>query len=303
MPLLEDLVSGAQRRFINEFCEMLLNCRQSIHGVRLDSVVSLGVIYLTVWSCPCMASYGQIESSGPQTPDAPQPGRPQPASRESRRPTLLHGGLLRCEGSRPGQVRDGPTCRGRRTVCQRFRQGVRLFASGLLPGSGCLESRGHLSADAKEAWPSSTAQVRRAGSGVPPTRANRRSVARFTGARAPSAPALRHRRALAQHRASLVAEEKKTDLTACATVTSTGKDQTAAYEQLRSCVLAGSSTGNQTGLVLLWRRGVAGWILDSWSYSKRSPRTAHTDLIATQSASNHVQAELVRVLANMAMRN
>src|SRR5664280_1284780 len=135
MPLLQDLVSGAQRRLINVFCEMLLYGHQSIHGVRLDSVVSLGVIYLTVWSCPCMASYGQIESSGPQTPDAPQPGRPQPASRESRRPTLLHGGLLRCEGSRPGQVRDGLTCRGRRTVCQRFRQGVRLFASGLLPVS------------------------------------------------------------------------------------------------------------------------------------------------------------------------
>src|SRR5664280_2132709 len=57
MPLLQDLVSCAQRRLINVFCEMLLHCHQSIHGVRLDSVVLLGVIYLTVWPPPL---YGEL---------------------------------------------------------------------------------------------------------------------------------------------------------------------------------------------------------------------------------------------------
>ncbi len=55
---------------------------------------------------------------------------------------------------------------------------------------------------------------------------------------------------------------------------------------------------------MLWRRGVAGWIVDGWSCSDTSPKAACTDLIATsQSASNYEQAELVRVLANMAMSN
>jgi hypothetical protein len=75
----------------------------------------------------------------------------------------------------------------------------------------------------------------------------------------------------------------------------------AAYEQLRSRVLAGSGCGSAFGLVLLRREGIAAWV------ARGSARSAPVALAvpdrdaAAHVGSDEIHAGVVRVLANMAL--
>ncbi len=75
-----------------------------------------------------------------------------------------------------------------------------------------------------------------------------------------------------------------------------------AYEELRKHVLSGSPSSSHSGLALLLRQGVAAWV------SQRSACTAPAQPAAVPKpyapaplASDGLQADVVRVLANMAL--
>ena len=75
----------------------------------------------------------------------------------------------------------------------------------------------------------------------------------------------------------------------------------AAYEQLRAGVLGGLTAGRPVGLVLVLREGLASWIAHGAVGSALKP-AADPDRRATPPPiSDEVHAELVRVLAGMAL--
>jgi hypothetical protein len=76
----------------------------------------------------------------------------------------------------------------------------------------------------------------------------------------------------------------------------------AAYEELRSHMLAGSPSGGHFGLVLLLREGIAAWIercAACWALAAKSAtpdRTVPRPLLSEQ-----LHGDMVRVLASIAL--
>jgi len=85
-------------------------------------------------------------------------------------------------------------------------------------------------------------------------------------------------------------------------VPTNGGDSVAAYETLRSRVLASAATGSQRGLPILIREGVAAWI---GRYSARAVPSPSADRKTTPMRAPQNYDELhdgiVRLLANMAL--
>ena len=78
----------------------------------------------------------------------------------------------------------------------------------------------------------------------------------------------------------------------------TSDDAEAAYEALRSHVLAGSSTGSHAGLVVLLRQVVAAWMARRVACACPAPATAGA---TTRIKGEEIHAAIVRVLASMAL--
>ena len=75
-----------------------------------------------------------------------------------------------------------------------------------------------------------------------------------------------------------------------------------AYEELRSHVLSGSPSGRHSELALLLRQGVAAWMAGrSPCAAPDQPAAAPQPLPAAPLVSNQLHADVVRVLANMAL--
>ena len=84
--------------------------------------------------------------------------------------------------------------------------------------------------------------------------------------------------------------------------TGAGHDTTVAgYEDLRHHVVAGAATGGHVGLVLILREGIAAWLSRRPSCAAASPPTAQPDRHGARVVGDAIQAELVRVLASMAL--
>jgi hypothetical protein len=75
-----------------------------------------------------------------------------------------------------------------------------------------------------------------------------------------------------------------------------------AYEELRDHVLSGSSCSSHSGLVLLLRQGVAAWVAQrSVCTASLQPAAVPEPHAAAPLASDELHADVVRVLANMAL--
>jgi hypothetical protein len=75
-----------------------------------------------------------------------------------------------------------------------------------------------------------------------------------------------------------------------------------AYEELRNHVLSGSSSSSHSGLVLLRRQGVAAWVAQrSVCTASVQPAAVQEPLAAAPLPSGGLHADVVRVLANMAL--
>ena len=75
-----------------------------------------------------------------------------------------------------------------------------------------------------------------------------------------------------------------------------------AYEELRSHVLSGSPSGRHFELALLLRQGVAAWMAGrSPSATQGQPAAAPEPLPAAPLVLDRLHADVVRVLANMAL--
>jgi hypothetical protein len=85
--------------------------------------------------------------------------------------------------------------------------------------------------------------------------------------------------------------------------TSSGSNTSvAAYEQLRSQVIAGATSGNHFGLILLLREGIAAWIARSRIDYAPAESPADPNLrSASPRVPSEIHAGIVGVLANMAM--
>ena len=75
-----------------------------------------------------------------------------------------------------------------------------------------------------------------------------------------------------------------------------------AYEELRNQVVSGSPSGSHPGLVRLLRQGVAAWVAQrSTCTAPVQPAAAPEPRTAAPLASDGLHADVVRVLANMAL--
>lgn len=75
-----------------------------------------------------------------------------------------------------------------------------------------------------------------------------------------------------------------------------------AYEQLRSRVLAGSTSGDQLGLVLMMREGTAAWMARrSTSTIRSEARVVGPEHRSTPLPLDDFHVAVVRVLASMAL--
>ena len=80
------------------------------------------------------------------------------------------------------------------------------------------------------------------------------------------------------------------------------KPSVAAYEQLRAGVLGGSTAGRPAGLALVLREGLASWLARAAVGPAALKSAADPDRGApAPPISDEVHAELVRVLAGMAL--
>jgi recombinational DNA repair protein (RecF pathway) len=76
----------------------------------------------------------------------------------------------------------------------------------------------------------------------------------------------------------------------------------AAYEELRSYILAGSPSSRHFGLVLLLREGIAARIERCAARSAPAARSAALDhAVSAPLASQQLHADMVRVLASIAL--
>ena len=73
-----------------------------------------------------------------------------------------------------------------------------------------------------------------------------------------------------------------------------------AYEQLRAHVLEGTTAG-VFGLIVLMREGVAAWLAHAAAPPSTAITHAKNPLAATPIVSDDIHADLICVLANMAM--
>jgi hypothetical protein len=75
-----------------------------------------------------------------------------------------------------------------------------------------------------------------------------------------------------------------------------------AYEQLRSRVLAGSTSGDQLGLMLMMREGTAAWMARRSTRAIRSEaRSVGRERRSAPLALDDLHVAVVRVLASMAL--
>ena len=85
-----------------------------------------------------------------------------------------------------------------------------------------------------------------------------------------------------------------------ATTSSDGDSVATTYEQLRGHMLEGATTGGRFALVILMREGVAAWI----AHAATTPVVithAKDPVAATPIVSDDIHADMICVLANMAM--
>ena len=161
------------------------------------------------WRHKYSYNYGRPCPPGPQGRRPPPARDAQSAPRGGARPALRPRRVLRRPRSRPGQVRDGAPRARRRPRGEPERQGLRLFAPGLLSRPARPRPRRARRPGAAEARPPPGAQAAPGGAGVPRARARRGSCAAGAGPRPARAGPVRLRRASAQHRARLRAGGKK----------------------------------------------------------------------------------------------
>ena len=75
-----------------------------------------------------------------------------------------------------------------------------------------------------------------------------------------------------------------------------------AYEELRTCVLAGSRSDSHSGLLLLLGQGVATWVARRAACSAPArPAATPGQSTPVLLATDELQASIVRVLASMAL--
>src|SRR3989441_2140467 len=220
-----------------------------------------GICSLTIRHKYDYISHGQNQSSRSEDSSAPATGKPQPASRQGCRSAVCHLGLLRPARPGPGQVRDGAQGARGPSTRESERDGLRLLASFFLSGAGSARARRPGRLGASETGATAEAQARHGGDGLLAATAVRRLVTASAGAGPADSGALWTQGPSTQRRAGPCSREKKTPVIE----PNSADAAVAAYEELRSQVLAGAPHRGGLGFGPLPCGGSAPLVRPPWA--------------------------------------
>ena len=244
----------------------------------LDNTSLMSIIIFTVDAAGADIQDGRERS---QTRSSPATRHSQSATPCSHRSAVCQRRLLRCQGSRPGQVRDASPGAERGPFCDWCRGCLRLLPTVLLSSAGGLRGGRACWPGPPKTRPQARAQADRRGSDLPYPDTSERTISADSGTGAFDPKALRNQSPSTKYRTPPAASPKKTPLNQSGIPSIASSDLTEQYEQLRLEATGRSEHSAQgLGLALFLRRGMAAW-MHAWSQCAadlgapdRSPRTA-----------------------------
>jgi hypothetical protein len=263
------------------------------------SGVSAGIYFLTYRHKYIYISHGQKQNSRFKVSSPPATGQPQFSSRKSYRSPVRRLKIFRCPRPGPGQVRDGAQGPGGPSACQQQCNGLRLFPTFLLSSAGPARQRRPGSPGTAKARAAAQAQARCRGDAVPSETEIGRPIVETGGSGRTHSGAVRPQDTCTQRGTGAGATGKKTSVI---THNGTAESVEAAYEELRSHMLAGSPGGPHSGTVMLLREGIAAWIERRIACRQPAAQSAPPS-VPRPLLSDQFHTEIVQVLADIALKH